>query len=301
MAHIPNTSLRESLALGSIGVTGVGDAASPDNRLIPLVTPGIVDRCSVHDQSIKPQFDLFQRFLRSGQADPIRELFTDSIGGGLGLLVTTTYQLPAIATKTPQRLTQKDFEDAAASLKCEVAAVKAVAEVEARGAGFFADGRPKILFEAHHFARLTKQQYNLTHPNISSKKWNKTLYLGGTKEYDRLKEAMALDPIAAIQSASWGAFQIMGFNYKSAGFASPAEFVNAQYKNEGEHLRAFLSFVKSMKLDTHIQKKDWEAFAKGYNGPKYKDNNYDSLLAKAYEKHSKPAAPAKDAAKPKKP
>ena len=47
-----------------------------------------------------------------------------------------------------------DYARAATALRCEVACVKAVTEVEAGKSGFFPSGRPKILFEAHHFARL---------------------------------------------------------------------------------------------------------------------------------------------------
>jgi len=288
MSHVPNFLLRESLGRGCVGTGGVHDAASPDNGLFCPVTPGTLGCNGMHSQSVSSRLDVFQRLMCRADSDSISDIFSRSIGGGLMCLASAAYQLPAVVSKTPQRMKQTDFERAAAELNCEVAAVKAVAEVESRGSGFLPDGRPKILFEAHHFARLTKQQYNLTHPNISSKRWSKSLYLGGAKEYDRLKEAMLLDPPAAIQSASWGAFQIMGFNYVAAGFKTPAEFVNAQYVSEGEHLKAFLGFVKSVGLLKHIQMKNWEAFAKGYNGPKYKENNYDGQLAKAYEKHSKP-------------
>jgi len=290
MSHVPNCSIREALSLGRTGVAGVCDAASPDNRLLPYFTPGTVDRCNGHDQSLEPRFDLYQRFLRSPQTDPLTEIFAASITGGMCRAAAASYLLPCVITRTPPRITQKDFELAAGALNCVGAGVKAVAEVESRGSGFLGDGRPKILFEAHHFARLTNQQYNLTHPHISSKRWNKTLYLGGAKEYNRLEAAIMLDPMAAIQSASWGAFQIMGFNHVLAGFATPAAFVAAQFMGEGRHLAAFVSFVKSLGLHKHIQKKNWEAFAKGYNGPKFKENNYDGLLAKAYEKHSKAAA-----------
>ncbi|WP_262919099.1 N-acetylmuramidase family protein [Niabella hibiscisoli] len=48
-------------------------------------------------------------------------------------------------------LTEKDFQDAARQLNCEVAAIKAVAEVESKGDGFLPTGEPKILFERHIF------------------------------------------------------------------------------------------------------------------------------------------------------
>jgi hypothetical protein len=42
-------------------------------------------------------------------------------------------------------------------LNCDVAAIQAVAEVEARGAGFLGDGRPKILFERHKFRKYASE------------------------------------------------------------------------------------------------------------------------------------------------
>jgi two-component sensor histidine kinase len=60
-----------------------------------------------------------------------------------------------------QALTEEDYKRAARRLGCSVAAIKAVAEVEAPGSGFLPDGRPKILFERHIFRRqLIQQQVN---------------------------------------------------------------------------------------------------------------------------------------------
>jgi hypothetical protein len=282
MSHIPNISFREAMGLGSVGTLGVSDAASPDNALFPGRTPGPVDRCSAADAS-RPSW------LRAYTTpDDARVLAIGALLQGPAWLASQAYRLPSVVG-TPGKLTQQDFVIAAESLKCEVAAVKAVAEVEARGAGFLADGRPKILFEAHHFSRATGHIYDLLYPLISSPKWKKELYLGGVREYERLHQAVALDARAAIRSTSWGAFQIMGFNHAAAGFGTPEEFVRAMFASEGEHLKAFVAFVQSMKLGKLIQQKNWEAFAKAYNGPRYKDNAYDTKLAKAYAKYAAPA------------
>jgi len=42
-----------------------------------------------------------------------------------------------------------------------------------------------------------------------------------------------LDPDAAIQASSWGAFQIMGFHYAALGFSSPQAFADMMLKPEG--------------------------------------------------------------------
>jgi hypothetical protein len=179
-------------------------------------------------------------------------------------------------------LTDAAYARAAQILGCEAAAIRAVAAVESAGDGFLADGRPKILFEAHIFSRYTNHRFDESHPSISSRVWNKTLYAGGEAEHDRLAAAASLDRDAALRSASWGKFQIMGFNFKKAGFSQLQDFVNAMCKSEAEHLTAFCHVIKSFGLDDELRGLDWPALADGYNGPSYKANNYDGRLAKAY-------------------
>ncbi|MCJ2012728.1 N-acetylmuramidase family protein [Methylobacterium sp. J-076] len=192
-------------------------------------------------------------------------------------------------------LAAADFASAAKELGCDVAAIQAVTEVESKGDGFFPSNRPKILFEAHIFSKRTFHVYDSTFPDISSKKWNKGLYKGGEAEYDRLTKAMALDRVAALQSASWGMFQIMGFNAKACGFGTVEDMVAAMFESQSKQLEAFVKFIKSSKLVSSIKSKDWKAFAVGYNGPAYADNKYDIKLANAYAKFSKSAS--KQAAK----
>lgn len=179
-------------------------------------------------------------------------------------------------------LTSDDFKIAAGILGTNVYAVMAVAEVEAAGSGFFPNGQPKILFEAHIFSRLTNHRYDLTHPNISSPKWSKVLYLGGAQEHTRLQAAVTLDRDAALQSASWGMFQIMGFNYTRCGMPDLQTFINRMYESEGQQLRLFCNFVVSMGLADELQRNDWAGFARVYNGPSYAENQYDTKLSRAY-------------------
>jgi len=184
-------------------------------------------------------------------------------------------------------LNENDFKNASQYLGCEVAAIKAVAEVESPKSGFLQSGRPTILFEAHIFSKYTNHKYDISHPHISSRKWNKSLYKGGEAEYNRLEEAMKLDKIAALKSASWGKFQVMGFNYEICGWLDVETFVNDMYISEGNHLKAFTGFIKSNKLDKALRDKNWEKFALGYNGPGYKQNNYHIKMKNAYEKYAK--------------
>lgn len=180
-------------------------------------------------------------------------------------------------------LTDEAIEIAAQSIGCQVAAVRAVIDVESRG-GFLSDKRPKILFERHYFSRLTDHQFDESHPAISHRKWGG--YKGGTREYDRLAQAIELNRDAALRSASWGAFQIMGDNYRVCGFDSAEDFVAAMVSGEPAQLEAFVAFVKGNNLDDELIRTDWTGFARGYNGPAYRANKYDEKLEAAYRFHS---------------
>ncbi|WP_295444204.1 N-acetylmuramidase family protein [uncultured Thiodictyon sp.] len=184
-------------------------------------------------------------------------------------------------------LEEHDFEAAAHLINCDVAAIKAVAEVESSGSGFLEDGRAKILFEGHIFYKYTKGKYQTSHPDICYRSWTTKFYLGGVKEYSRLEKAEALNKTAARMSASYGKFQIMGFNFSLCGYTSVDGFFTAMQTDEGLQLTAFIEYVKHVGLDKALRTHKWADFAKGYNGPEYWKNNYDKKMADAYKKHAK--------------
>jgi hypothetical protein len=183
-------------------------------------------------------------------------------------------------------LSDQDFADAARQLGCDVAAIRAVAQVESGGrSGFLADRRPKILFESRKFSKLTGGRYDASHPDISTASWVRN-YRGGAAEYERLAQAMALDRAAALKSASWGMFQILGENHGAAGFADVEAFVAENCRSEGGQLRCFVNFVIHEGLAGHLIGRNWEEFARRYNGPRFAENNYHTKIAQAYESHS---------------
>ncbi|WP_394183022.1 N-acetylmuramidase family protein [Marinomonas posidonica] len=184
-------------------------------------------------------------------------------------------------------LKEADFEQAAELLSCDVAAIKAVSEVESSGSGYFKNNAPCILFEAHQFSKYSGHRFDESHPDISSPKWDRSLYVGGEKEYERLQKAMELDRSAALKSASFGRYQIMGFNHEAAGYEDVESFVSDMFFAERHHLIAFVHFIKSNnRLLEAIQNLDWSTFARYYNGPSYAENHYDEKLQSAYEKHN---------------
>jgi hypothetical protein len=188
-------------------------------------------------------------------------------------------------------LTQEDFDRAATALGCDVATVRAVAEVEAAGKGFLVDGRPQILFEAHIFHRLTDGAFadkkDRNGVALSTPKWDRSLYgRAGTMQHDRLEDAANHNLDAALKACSWGLFQILGSNHAAAGHPTVGEFVEAMHSGAGAHLDAFVSFVQSKRLDEALRRHDWAAFARGYNGPRFAANQYDTKLENAWKKWS---------------
>lgn len=184
----------------------------------------------------------------------------------------------------PLPLTDDDYKQAAQKLGCDIPAVKAVAEVESgRNGAFLASGDPVILFERHKFHKFTSGKYDQSNPNIS----NSTPggYGPVSQQHARYQEACALDPDAAMQSCSWGRFQVMGFHWQSLGYPSLKEFVDGMYVSEGNHLDSFVRYVIKNGLAKHLKNRNWAAFAEGYNGKDYKINNYDQKLAAAYKKY----------------
>lgn len=185
-------------------------------------------------------------------------------------------------------LAEQDFKDAADRLGCEVAAIKAVCKVEAPRGGFNPDNTPATLFEGHKFSAFTGGRYDKTAPDISYPKWTKAFYgKNWEAEQDRLQRAIALNREAALKSASWGKFQIMGFNHELAGFKTLQEFINAMYRSERDQLMAFVSFIQKANLTGALRRLEWKSFARGYNGPSYAANQYDIKLAAAYASFKK--------------
>ena len=186
-------------------------------------------------------------------------------------------------------LTEEQFNEAATLLDCEPASVKAVNQVEARGNGFRPDGKAKILFEGHIFWKqllsigMNPQELQHGNEDILYPKWDKTAVrpLYNMDQYVRLEKARQINTDAANKSASWGAFQIMGFNYHACGYNSVGEFVTAQ-ADEQNQLLCFCKYLKGSHLDVNLRNLDWAGFARGYNGPDYTQNQYDTKLKNAY-------------------
>lgn len=208
-----------------------------------------------------------------------------------GIVGYRTWETLLFQGEKPMRgISEDDFKKAASLLDCEAAALKAVQMVETGGrGGFFDNNKPAILFEGHIFWKQLKVRGidPLTvvkgNEDIVYEKWTRAHYKGGVKEYDRLERARKINRDAADASASWGMFQIMGFNHAACGEASVASFVDSMCQSECRQLLLSMRFIRGNKsMLAALQKKDWPTFARLYNGPAYAQNRYDDKLSKAY-------------------
>lgn len=208
-------------------------------------------------------------------------------------------------------LTEREWEGAAVQLSCEAEVLQAIAKVESGGRSAYwrlnkENGLyiPAILFERHYFSRLSKRKYDQQDPDISwptgyrkkstlgedDKKMSDgridadDIYGDRASAYLRLIKAYRLDKKAALQSASWGKFQIMGANHASCGEDDPFAFVKKMCMGEAGQLELLTGFIDSnSKLKKAVQTKDWVGIARNYNGPDYKIYIYETKLAEAYK------------------
>lgn len=188
-------------------------------------------------------------------------------------------------------LTHDQQQAAALYLGIPQATLQAVQEIEARTTGFMPDGRPVVLFERHIMFRQLKKhgldadQLMQQFPDLVNERaggWQ-----GSNREHYRLNLAKQIHINSAIESTSWGLFQIMGFHWETLGYRSAVDFELQMNESEQMQLDAFVRFVDANpKIHDALKTQNWPEFARRYNGPQYKRNQYDVKLAAAFEKFS---------------
>jgi len=302
------SKLAEAYALdpaAALGAASWGAFQLPGRYYADAGYPSVFAFVADMAQSEARQLAAFEAYLtRKGLADELQrrdwDAFARSYEGehGAGQYSSALARAHASLTPTPSDgyldglvagttdgLTRADFEEVATELGCEVEAVQAVVQVESGALGAFAaNGKPVILYEPHIFSRRTNRQYDASHPTISYRSWDASKY-PRTQDgrWAQLREAYALDPEAAVASASWGLFQIMGFNHNACGFGSAKEFVSDMCRSQAQQLKAFAKFVKANNLADELVAKNWEGFAGGYNGQGQVER-YGRLMREAYER-----------------
>ncbi|MCA8305452.1 N-acetylmuramidase domain-containing protein [Burkholderia seminalis] len=212
-----------------------------------------------------------------------------------GIAGPKTWSTLAAGRRDPRHLTDADLQRAADRLQVDLAAVRAVNEVESKGTGFLPDGRPVILYERHVMYRqlsaagLDADALATKYPALVNPK--RGGYAGDAAEYARLASASQISAACALEATSWGAFQIMGFHWKALGYPDVCAFAEAMKVSEAEQLEAFVRFVLADKVTlAALRGKKWAKFAELYNGKAYAENLYDVKLERAFDRYSRAAA-----------
>ena len=168
--------------------------------------------------------------------------------------------------------------------------IRAVAQVESAGSGWFDSGLPKILYERHYFHKFVKKTITWVTgfiSNPSSGGYTVDANKNGINDnWDKLAAAVCIDPYGALQSVSIGSFQVMGRWYKDCGYKHPIDMLWAARNSEYEHWKMLAGFIKANNLTKAFlaistNASDNVRFVEAYNGPAWRKNDYANKLAKA--------------------
>jgi hypothetical protein len=83
----------------------------------------------------------------------------------------------------------------------------------------------------------------------------------------------------------------MGLNFALARFPDVETMVSAMSASEDNQLAAMAAFLQSTKLDSSLRAHNWTTFARGYNGPNFAINHYDSRLNGEFQRFSTGSLP----------
>ena len=181
----------------------------------------------------------------------------------------------------------------AARVKVEPAALLAVAEVESAGrvhAKVFGRLEPMMRWEGHYFddrltgaAREKARRLGLAHPKAGRVKNPRSQEARWRKLY---LPASEIDPIAAFESASWGLGQVMGAHWSKLEFANAGEMLKMARANAAGQIELMARYIENFGLVDELQRGDFRAFTRGYNGPGGIKAGYHTKMAKAYARIS---------------
>lgn len=186
-----------------------------------------------------------------------------------------------------------EIEKIAERLGIEPAALAAVAHIESGlRTHVMVGGRaePLIRFEGHYFDRrlsgakreearrsglASPDAGAIANPTSQSARWS------------LLARAARIDRRAAYESVSWGIGQVMGAHWAWLGYASVDALVDEARSSTAGQLNLMARYIDKAGLAEALRRRDWVAFARGYNGPGFRKNGYDRKLARAYTRYSR--------------
>lgn len=186
------------------------------------------------------------------------------------------------------KISKEDIKKLAEQYTIEYAALMAFLATETPLQGFDSrSGKLLIQFEKSWFKKLL--------PDAEEGDWAKDTVGVQSKEWKSFNSAFKIDPTIAMLATSIGMPQIMGMNFKEAGYDSVDHMWNSFKTGEYAQVEALCRFIKNKKLlYKALQLKDWHNVASIYNGAGYKQlaiklgrEPYDITLKKNYDKYNK--------------
>ena len=76
--------------------------------------------------------------------------------------------------------------------------------------------------------------------------------------------------------------QVLGENWEWLGYASPQDLAAEALSGLAGQVRLMIRFIDRRGLRDALERRDWAAFARAYNGPAYRRYHYDQRMAEAY-------------------
>ena len=193
-----------------------------------------------------------------------------------------------LATMRPadqRSLEKRDFINAANIIDCAPWYLKAFHSVESRGKPFDERGRLAMLYEPHVVDKHTKGTLRAKRVPVlwkgreievplSYPTWRRNpkgmaefhhYDLDHDSKWQLLVAAYRLHP-AAINGASYGSFQIMGYWSERLGYGSTLNFIADLYQGEKNHLAAAIRYLRMVDAFDDLRRGKWESLARKYNG-----------------------------------
>lgn len=174
------------------------------------------------------------------------------------------------------------YAAAAKAIGCDLAAIRAVFDVEASGRFLDEGGGPVRRFEPHHFPREHWGRLNFNPTGQAP--WRASLALSTPRRRAMYDAAYAIDAEAAAKASSWGAPQIMGFNHAAAGYRN-ATSMRLAFADPVKQIEAFANLIIEWGIDGDVRAHNWLGVAARYNGPG-QAAEYARRLESAYRKRS---------------
>lgn len=224
-----------------------------------------------------------------GPGDPI------PLGGLRGL----DHTMAVIYNDKGRYLKQK-----ATALGISSAAAAAVLKCESGGAGFHRDsGKMIIRFENHifwdqwgssnasrfhqHFLYSSGQRWTGHKYRMSPTDAWASFHGNQSKEWQVLELARSMNDTAALKSISMGAAQVMGFNFKTLGYASVQEMFESMSVSLPAQLDGMFAYIQASRTCMNgLQSGNYVQFARGYNGPGQAEH-YGALISAAAAAYSR--------------